>query len=103
MVSRSYRDEGVYHLRYSLNGKRIWQPIGIDASLAQVALQRKTVELQAVTLGLAIPELILPELATPEPAPSQQPKQTSASPSQNTWPTLPLVSPGRPCTPTLAH
>src|SRR5271170_7096950 len=43
-----YRDEGVYHLRYSLNGKRIWQPIGSDASLAQVALQRKTVELQAV-------------------------------------------------------
>jgi len=43
-----YRDEGVYHLRYSLDGKRIWQPIGSDASLAQVALQRKTVELQAV-------------------------------------------------------
>jgi integrase/recombinase XerD len=65
-----YRDEGVYHLRYSLDGKRIWQPIGSDASLAQVALQRKTVELQAVNLGLAVPELILPELATPEPVSS---------------------------------
>jgi hypothetical protein len=56
-----FRDEGVYYLRYNLAGKRIWQPIGSDASLAQVALQRKTVELQAVNLGLGVPELILPE------------------------------------------
>jgi hypothetical protein len=64
-----YRAEGVYHLRYSLDGKRIWQPVGSDASLAQVALQRKTVELQAVNLGLAVPEPILPVLVTPEPVP----------------------------------
>src|SRR5258707_531524 len=65
-----YRDEGVYHLRYSLDGKRIWQAVGSDASLAQVALQRKTLELQAVNLGLAVPEPILLGLATPEHVPS---------------------------------
>jgi len=65
-----YRAEGVYYLRYSLDGKRIWRTVGSDASLAQVALQRKALELQAVNLGLAVPEPILPGLATPEPVPS---------------------------------
>jgi integrase/recombinase XerD len=65
-----YRAEGVYYLRYSLDGKRIWRSVGSDASLALVALQRKTLELQAVNLGLTVPEPILPALATPEPVPS---------------------------------
>jgi hypothetical protein len=39
-----YRAESVYYLRYSLDGKRIWQPVGSDASLAQVAFQRKALE-----------------------------------------------------------
>jgi|SRR5665213_1403289 len=64
-----HRAEGVYHLRYRVDGKRIWQPIGSDASLAQIALQRKTLELQAINLGLAVPEPILPGLAALEPAP----------------------------------
>jgi len=65
-----YCAEGVYHLRYRLDGKRIWLPVGNDASLAQVALQRKALELQASSLGLGLPEPILAGLATAEPVPS---------------------------------
>jgi len=46
--------EGVYHLRYRLGGKRIWEPVGSSASLAQVALQRKALEFQADALGIPI-------------------------------------------------
>ena len=42
-----HRPEGVYQLRYTVNGKRIWQPVGSDASLAQVAWERKSCELRA--------------------------------------------------------
>jgi hypothetical protein len=46
-----HRPEGVYHIRYSVNGKRVWQPVGDDASLAQVALQKKALELNADVLA----------------------------------------------------
>lgn len=67
-----HRPEGVYHLRYAFNGKRIWQAVGTDASLAQVALERKSIELQAVEYGIVkaaaptVPTTVLasPQLAT---------------------------------------
>ena len=46
--------DAVYHLRYSQAGKRIWQPVGTDATLAQVALQKKSLELQASALGVRL-------------------------------------------------
>jgi hypothetical protein len=65
-----HRPEGVYHLRYTQNGKRIWEPIGSDASLAQAALQRKTLEVQAGELGVKIPEAVIPgTVAAPVPTP----------------------------------
>jgi hypothetical protein len=34
----TYCPEGIYNLRYTIDGKRIWQPVGSDASRAQVEL-----------------------------------------------------------------
>ena len=51
-----HRPEGVYQLRYTVNEKRTWQPVGSDASLAQVALERKSCELRAGACGLSLPE-----------------------------------------------
>jgi hypothetical protein len=45
--------EGTCYLRFSLNGKRIWQPVGTDASQA----------VQAEALGMAIPEAPTPSAA----------------------------------------
>jgi integrase/recombinase XerD len=39
--------EGSYHLRYRVDGKRVWESVGTDADLATVALQRKAAELTA--------------------------------------------------------
>jgi hypothetical protein len=47
-----HHPEGIYNLRYvAADGKRRWEPVGEDASLAQVALQRKMLELQEAALG----------------------------------------------------
>ncbi len=32
---------GSYHLRYTQHGKRVWDPVGTEASLTEVALLRK--------------------------------------------------------------
>jgi integrase len=45
--------EGVYHLRYTVSEKRVWEPVGKDASLAQVALMRKALEIET---GTQLPE-----------------------------------------------
>jgi integrase/recombinase XerD len=44
--THEHHPEGVYHLRFQSNGKRTWQPIGKDASLALVALQNKATEIE---------------------------------------------------------
>ena len=48
--------EGVYHLRYPLGGKRIWEGVGTDASVAAVALQNKNFDLRAIELGRVPPQ-----------------------------------------------
>jgi integrase len=48
--------DGVYHLRYTSHGKRVWENIGTDATVALVAQKKKNVALQGSALGLAIPE-----------------------------------------------
>jgi integrase/recombinase XerD len=35
-----------YYLRYQINGKRVWEPVGDESSLALVALQRRALALQ---------------------------------------------------------
>jgi hypothetical protein len=41
-------------LRYRINGKRLWETIGVDADQATAALQRKTAKLQAFAQGINI-------------------------------------------------
>jgi integrase/recombinase XerD len=73
-----YCAEGAYYLRYSLNGKRIWQPVGTEASQAQVALQRKALEFKAEALGVAIPAAPTLPAATPETIPLHKTDLTEA-------------------------
>jgi integrase/recombinase XerD len=42
---------GVYQLRYVIAGKRVWEPVGTDPSLASVAPQEKNHDLLGVALG----------------------------------------------------
>ena len=42
-----------YHLRYLRDGRRVWQPVGEDASLAQVAMQKKA-------LAYKLPNSLIP-------------------------------------------
>src|SRR5271154_3113658 len=52
-----------YHLRYWRDGRRVWQPVGRDVSLALVAMQTKALTLQAS-------EQSDPELTSTAPIPS---------------------------------
>lgn len=64
--------EGSYYIRYNRAGKRAWEAVGDDPSLAQVAMQRKSLELQASALGIAANTEPEPEPdAEPEPVPAR--------------------------------
>ena len=52
----TYCADGVYHLRYRIGGRRVWQAVGNDASLATIAVQKKNLELQASVLGMVLPD-----------------------------------------------
>jgi hypothetical protein len=39
------------YLRYHIDGKRAWEPVGDDASLADINLRRKNLKLQELALG----------------------------------------------------
>jgi hypothetical protein len=54
-----------YYLRYTLEGKRVWEPAGSDPSQAEVNLQKKANALQAAALGMPTP--------TPAPTPAPMP------------------------------
>jgi integrase/recombinase XerD len=67
-----------YYLRYNHCGKRVWESAGDDPSLALIALQRKTVELQAGVLGIALPAtpVATEPASTPSVAPAPIPSDT---------------------------
>lgn len=44
-----------YYLRYQQDGRRVWEPVGADPTLATVSLQKKAHQLQAAALGLVQP------------------------------------------------
>lgn len=46
--------EGIYQLRYSSGGKRIWEPAGSDATLAQTKCQTKERHLSAIAAGIPL-------------------------------------------------
>lgn len=48
--------DGVFHLRYTVNGKRVWENIGSDAPLALVAQKKRNLSLEGSALGMSIPE-----------------------------------------------
>jgi integrase/recombinase XerD len=62
-----------YHLRYQVGGKRIWEPVGSEPSLAIVAFDRRTHELQGIALGNSEPvvPVTLP-VAKPEGDPTKR-------------------------------
>jgi len=47
-----HHPEGVYHLRYSLGGKRMWEPVGKDPNEAIAAKLRREHMMQSKRLGL---------------------------------------------------
>jgi hypothetical protein len=48
----AHHPESVYYLRYSVDGKRIWERVGEDASLAVVRLNNRNHGFQSEALGL---------------------------------------------------
>jgi integrase/recombinase XerD len=50
--------EASYYLRYKMDGKRLRDNVGIDPDAATAALQRKTLELQALAQGIEFPPLV---------------------------------------------
>lgn len=54
--NREHHPEGVYHLRYLLNGKRIWESVGSDAPSAQTARLKKERTLGAKEVGVPVVE-----------------------------------------------
>ena len=53
-----HHPEGVYYLRYTTGGKRRWERVGADPSLALVRLQLRDYALQAESLGLPGPDTL---------------------------------------------
>jgi integrase/recombinase XerD len=47
-----HRSASTYYLRYQQDGRRIWEPVGDDPSVAVARLQKKAHNLQAAVLGL---------------------------------------------------
>lgn len=45
---------GVYHLRYAVAGKRVWENVGPDPQLALLARERKQRAMDAVAAGVAV-------------------------------------------------
>jgi integrase/recombinase XerD len=67
--------EGVYHLRYRLGSKRVWEKIGTDPSVVDDAVRRQELELAAEDLGAKIapsPDLTPVASAPPLPSPQQE-------------------------------
>jgi len=62
-----------YHLRYQVGGKRIWEPVGSEPSLAIVAFDRRAHALQGIALGNSEPvvPVTLP-VAKPEGDPTKR-------------------------------
>lgn len=87
-----YHPEGIYNLRYVQAGKRKWEPVGSDATLAKVALLNRTAELAEAALNpIASPA---PEAPTAEPSKPKRTlsehineylKETEAHKSRKTW------------------
>ena len=80
-----------YHLRYPVNGKRIWELVGNDPSAAVVDLQNRAHDLAEVALGKPLPALKRPPLIAPvamplptgdhpTAAPAPEPAKTSKRP-----------------------
>ena len=61
-----FHAEGIYYLRYASNGRRAWERVGEDSSLALVRLQQRNHAFQAEELGLGVPAVI----AVPAPGPA---------------------------------
>jgi integrase/recombinase XerD len=62
-----------YHLRYQAGGKRIWEPVGTEPSLAIVAFDRRTHEFQGIALGNSEPVLpVTLPVAKPEGDPTKR-------------------------------
>ena len=78
-----------YYLHHNHDGKRVWESARDDPSLALVALQRKTVELQASALGMALPATHVPTEpgSTPSVIPIPTPVRYRQSPpsSESDW------------------
>ena len=56
----NHHPEGIYYLRFLLNGKRVWQAIGKQPDAAIAALRKKEVELQSASLGIPVSTLQIP-------------------------------------------
>ena len=46
--------DGIYHLRYSKNGKRVWENVGADSQLASLARERKQRMVEAIAAGMVV-------------------------------------------------
>lgn len=57
---RERHPEGIYYLRYQVDGKRKWECVGSDAQLAVTAKQQRTHAFESVALGLTTPASIQP-------------------------------------------
>ena len=70
-----HHPEGVYCVRYTSGGKRRWEPVGADPSLALVRLQLRDHALQAESFGIPVPQTVVEPV--PQPRVSVEPVHRS--------------------------
>lgn len=59
--------EGIYQLRYSSGGKRVWEPVGDDPTLAEAERRKKERHLAAIAEGIPLVSAYEPRLTKGSP------------------------------------